>query len=164
MELLWHVDERDIPLGAVERSRAHVEGMRHRSGVVLLLDPVSRLYLTQRAATKAIFPARYDTSASFHVAWGESYLEAAQREAREELGLDLPLQYLGKFAHDDPPESQFVAVFTMHHDGRPIVLDPDEARAGGFYPDAELERIVRMERCTPWLAPALRLWRAAHEG
>jgi hypothetical protein len=36
-------------------------------------DEHGRVLLTQRASSKRIFPKAYDTSASFHVAYGESY-------------------------------------------------------------------------------------------
>jgi hypothetical protein len=87
MEWLWHVSEHDEVLGRVERSEAHRSAVRHRAGVVLLRSRDGRVFLTQRAASKQIFPNTYDTSASFHVSHGESYEAAAQREALEELGL-----------------------------------------------------------------------------
>jgi isopentenyldiphosphate isomerase len=151
MEWLWHVNERDEPIGRVERDVAHAQGLLHRSGVVFLRDARGFIYLTRRAATKAIFPDTYDTSASFHVAYGESYAVAARREALEELGLTDTLRELGKFCHYDPPEHQFVVVFAMEYTGDAIRLDPSEATHGAFHAPAEVARIVREERCTPWL-------------
>jgi isopentenyldiphosphate isomerase len=154
-EWLWHVDDRDEPIGRVERDVAHAQGIRHRAGVVLLRDARGFVYVTRRAATKAIFPATYDTSASFHVSYGETYAAAAEREALEELGLSCGLRELGKFRHDDPPEHQFVGVFEMEHAGGSIRLDATEASGGAFHAPREVERIVREERCTPWLRDAL---------
>ncbi len=102
-------------------------------------------------------PSTYDTSASFHVAYGESYEGAARREALEELGLANHLRPVGKFCHRDPPEHQFVTVFTMDHYGEHIVLDPSEATCGRFYTRVEAERISLTESCTPWLQRALRM-------
>ena len=147
--------EDDVPLGPVERSRAHAEQLRHRSGIVFLVDADANVYLTRRAAEKRIFPGCHDSSASFHVAYGESYAEAATREAAEELGLEAPLSFLGTFHHHDPPERQWVAVFLMKHAGGAIKLDPAEASGGRFMALAEAERIVREERCTPWLRDGL---------
>jgi len=155
MEWLWHVDEDDEPIGRVERDDAHARAIRHRSGIVFLLDAQGRVYLVARAASKRIFPSRFDASASFHVAYGESYSTAARREAFEELGLDKPLIQIGKFQHDDPPEHQFVGVFVMEHADEPIVLDPSEGTGGAFYALTEATRIVRDEPCTPWLRDGL---------
>jgi isopentenyldiphosphate isomerase len=157
MEWLWSVDETDEPLGRIERDEAHARAVRHRAGVVMLRDANGRVFLTRRAASKRIFPNTYDTSASFHVTHGESYEDAAGREAFEELGLTNPLRALGKFSHDDPPEHQFVMVFTMAYGGEAIVLDPTEAGEGRFYSRAEAERIVTEEQCTPWLRDAVGL-------
>ena len=142
VEWLWHVDEYDQPLGRVRRDRAHAAALRHRSGVVFLVDREGRVYLTRRASSKRIFPNRYDTSASFHVAYGESYELAAERETREELGFTSPLAWIGKFSHDDPPEHQFVAVFRMQYAGEPIRLDAHEATSGSFYSTIEVADIV----------------------
>jgi len=151
MEWLWHVDANDEPIGRVERGEAHAKLVTHRSGIVFLVDPEARVYVTKRAAGKSIFPGCYDASASFHVAFGESYEQSAGREALEELGLGKPLKQIGKFSHRDPPESQFVAVFVMDHDGEPIALDPNEASSGEFYSLGQAERIVFAQPCTPWL-------------
>lgn len=157
MEWLWSVDDMDEALGRVERADAHARTVCHRAGVVLLRDSRKRVFLTHRAASKLIFPNTYDTSASFHVAYGESYKDAARREALEELGLSNALECIGKFCHLDPPEHQFVMVFTMDHRGEQIVLDPQEATAGRFYTRSEAERIALTAQCTPWLPRALRL-------
>jgi isopentenyldiphosphate isomerase len=162
MEWLWSVDETDEPLGRIERDEAHARAVRHRASVVMLRDANGRVFLTRRAASKRIFPNTYDTSASFHVAHGETYEEAAGREALEELGFTNSLQALGKFCHDDPPEHQFVMVFTMAYRGEAIVLDPTEASEGRFYSRTEAERIATKEPCTPWLRDALRLMSSAH--
>ena len=151
MEWLWHVSEDDQPLGRVERADAHARAVRHRSGIVFLCDARGHIYLTVRAASKSIFPGRYDSSASFHVAHGESYEQAAQREALEELGLAQPLRPVGKFKHDDPPEHQYVTVFAMQHRGEPIELDPSEASRGAFLAPSEVATIIRTQPCTPWL-------------
>lgn len=151
MEWLWHVDEDDAPIGRVERDDAHASAVRHRSGIVFLLDALQRVYLVRRSASKAIFPSRYDSSSSFHVAYGESYSTAARREAFEELGLDEPLDQIGKFRHDDPPEHQFVGVFVMRYENEPLILDPTEATSGAFCSLTEAARVADEELCTPWL-------------
>ena len=162
MEWLWHVDDDDRPLGRVERDRAHREAVRHRSGIVFLLDAAGGVFLTQRARTKSIFPARWDSSASFHVAFGESYEDAALREASEELGFARSLTQIGRFRHDDPPEHQFVGVFVMVHAGDAIRLDATEASGGAFHTLGEARRIVREEVCTPWLRDGLDILVASH--
>jgi isopentenyldiphosphate isomerase len=157
MEWLWAVDDHDEPVGRIERTEAHARAVRHRAGVVLLCDAYDRIYLTRRSTSKAIFPGTYDTSASFHVSYGETYDAAARRESLEELGLDKAISVIGKFRHDDPPEHQFVAVFVMEYAGEQIALDSAEAHCGEFYSRAEALRIIREERCTPWLCDALKL-------
>lgn len=65
MEWLWQVDDHDQPVGPVPHDAAHAAAIRHRSGVVFLIDAAIRIYLTRRAATKSIFTTiRPNTSSS----------------------------------------------------------------------------------------------------
>lgn len=92
MELLDIVDECGIPTGAVvEREEAHRRGIRHRTSHVWLLRKrhgVTQVLLQKRSLNKDSFPGCYDTSSAGHIPAGESYLQSALRELREELGVD----------------------------------------------------------------------------
>ena len=149
-ELLYRVTEDDVVLGPVERDRAHAEGILHRSGEVFLRRPDGRILLQRRSASKATFPGRYDSSAAFHVTFGETYDEAALRELREECGLTAPVRYVGRFVHHDPPEHQVVAVFVSASPA-PVRVDPGEASGYELLARDEVDRVVRELPVTPWL-------------
>lgn len=149
-ELLYHVTEDDEEVGSVERAVAHADGLLHRSGLVFLLRPDARILIQHRSPQKATFPAAYDASAAFHVTFGESYEEAAERELREETGVSAPLRFLGRFTHHDPPEHQIVAVF-LAWSNDPIRIDPSEATGYELLTRYEVDRLVREGPVTPWL-------------
>ena len=149
-ELLYRVTADDTVVGPVERTLAHAEGILHRSGLVFLRRSDGRILLQHRSPTKRIFPDAYECSAAFHVTFGESYEQAAERELREETGVSAPVRRLGKFTHHDPPEHQIVAVFTSTSDA-PIRLDPTEATGYEFLTKPEVDRVLRDRRVTPWL-------------
>jgi isopentenyl-diphosphate delta-isomerase len=149
-ELLYRVTAEDAVEGSVERDRAHVEGVLHRSGVVFLKRGNGEILIQHRSPSKRIFPDRYDCSAAFHVTFGETYEQAAVRELSEETGVSAPVRWVGKFTHHDPPEHQIVAVFTSESDS-PIELDPAESTGFEFRTKAEVDGIVRDGRVTPWL-------------
>ena len=150
VELVYHVTADDAVEGCVERDRAHAEGILHRSGVVFLKRADGRVLIQHRSPSKRIFPDCYECSAAFHVTYGEKYEQAAVRELTEETGVSAPLRWIGKFTHHDPPEHQIVAVFACRSDSH-IELDSTEATGFEFRTRAEVDRIVRERRVTPWL-------------
>lgn len=149
-ELLYRVSADDTAEGSVDRDRAHAEGVLHRSGIVFLGRSDGRILLQHRSPSKRIFPDRYDSSAAFHVTFGESYEEAAVRELLEETGVSSPVHWLGKFTHHDPPEHQIVAVFVCESDSV-IKPDPSESTGFEFRTKAEVDEIIRGGKVTPWL-------------
>lgn len=149
-ELLYRVTPDDTVEGSVERDRAHADGALHRSGIVFLEQSEGRILIQHRSRSKRIFPDRYDASAAFHVTFGETYEQAAVRELKEETGVSAPVRFLGKFTHHDPPEHQIVAVFSASSDAT-IQVDPTESTGFEFRTKAEVDRIVREGRITPWL-------------
>lgn len=71
----------ELPIGHVCAS-AHVWLWRSVSGRKEVL-------LQRRSASKKTWPGYYDISAAGHINFGETPLEAAQREAKEEVNLDI---------------------------------------------------------------------------
>lgn len=90
-ELLDVVDEYGEPTGLIlDKETIHDQGLLHRDVHVWVTNGQDILE-QQRRWDKAIMPGEWDISAAGHVRLGESFLDAAQRETFEELGLDLPL-------------------------------------------------------------------------
>ena len=73
MELLYLVDAEDNTLGSVERGEAHRTLALHRSGIIFVLNNEKRVFIQHRSKTEKIFGSCYDSSSSFHVAFGETY-------------------------------------------------------------------------------------------
>lgn len=98
-EYLDIVDESGEPTGrTVARSRAHAEGILHRTSHVWLLrqsfnpergmDEVQVL-LQKRSDDKDSFPGCYDISSAGHIPAGCGFVESALRELQEELGISM---------------------------------------------------------------------------
>lgn len=159
-ELLYRVNKDDEVLGSVERDRAHLDGILHRSGVIFLSRRNNDILVQWRSEKKTTFPDCYECSASFHVTFGESYEEAAIRELKEEAGISAPVKYLGKFTHFDPPENEVVAVFIAYSNDR-IKIDKQETDSVRFYPKKEVEKIARSDKAAPWFKGAWKIARSA---
>lgn len=150
MELLYHVDEKDNVIGPIERSRAHRMEILHRSGMVFLLDKQNNVLIQRRSPSKETFPGCYDASSTFHITFGETYDQGANRELFEETGIEDSIKFVGKFLHHDSPEYQIVAVYFCRSE-KPIVLDPKETSEAKFMSRSQVDRIIQQEKITPWL-------------
>lgn len=90
MELLDPLDPLGNPLNMTKpRHRVHQDGDWHRTVQVWLINFHGDLLLQKRSAQKESFPDLWDISAAGHVKAGQTGIEAALQEAREELGITL---------------------------------------------------------------------------
>ncbi|MER6159411.1 NUDIX domain-containing protein [Streptomyces sp. NPDC001868] len=141
-EILDIVDENDEVIGQAPRGEVYARGMRHRAVFVLARDAEGRVFVHRRTATKLVFPALYDMFVGGVVATGESYDDAALREAEEELGVSgLPRpDPLFKFLYDDGAgRTWWSAVYQVRC---PLPVNPqvEEVAWHGFLTEAELEQ------------------------
>jgi isopentenyl-diphosphate delta-isomerase type 1 len=127
-EIFDIVDEFDQVIGQASRAVVHREGMRHRAVHILVFDQTGRLLLQLRSATKDEFPLCYTSSASGHVAAGETYDATAVRELEEELGIAGSPEFLTRIPASPETANEFTAVYrlTTHRDARP---HPEEIAA-----------------------------------
>ncbi|MFF3913532.1 NUDIX hydrolase [Streptomyces sp. NPDC001852] len=141
-EILDIVDENDQVIGQCPRGEAYANGLRHRCVFIQARDAAGRLFVHRRTATKLVFPALYDMFVGGVVGAGESYDEAALREAEEELGVTgLPRPtYLFKFLYDDGAgNSWWSAVYEVRCE-LPVRPQAEEVQWHDFLPDQEVER------------------------
>lgn len=87
-ELLDVVNDEDIVIGQEMRSTVHRNGLQHRGVHVFLFSEDGKMLIQKRSADRASSPSMLDCSVSEHVQAGESYLEAAIRGMKEEMGVE----------------------------------------------------------------------------
>jgi isopentenyldiphosphate isomerase len=133
-EIFDVVNEHDEVIGQRARRDVHQLGLRHRAVHVLIYNSRGELFLQKRSQTKDCFPGAWDSSASGHLAPGESYDQGALREVREELGLELvrPPARLFKLAACPETGQEFVWVYRCSAEG-PFHLHPEEIETGGWF-------------------------------
>ena len=73
---------------------AHQKGWFHPTVHVWFYSSAPALLLQKRSLTKQTFPGYWDVSVAGHVSAGESILEGALREVKEEIGLDIQISDL----------------------------------------------------------------------
>ena len=117
----------------------------HRAVFVLIYSKKNQLLWQKRSETKDTSPGEWVTSVSGHVSSGDGYYETAVREIREELGVDLDVEFLGKFLFHYPREKEYSAIFRAYSDG-PFAFNREEISEIKFMTIGEIsEREARGE-------------------
>ncbi|MBC9715415.1 NUDIX domain-containing protein [Streptomyces sp. TRM66268-LWL] len=149
-EIIDIVDEQDCVTGREPRSVAYREGLRHRCAFILVRDAEDRIFVHRRTATKAVFPSRYDMFVGGVVGAGESYDEAALREAEEELGVQgLPQPTpLFKFLYEADGQGWWSTVYEVRCE-LPVSPQESEVAWHTFLTDEELGQRIDDWEWTP---------------
>jgi 16S rRNA (adenine1518-N6/adenine1519-N6)-dimethyltransferase len=132
------VDSNDQIRTSATRAEVHGNNLRHRAVHILIFDRAGDAYLQQRSRWKDRHPLKWDSSAAGHVAAGENYDETAQRELKEELGVDVPLERIFKLTASSRTDNEFICGY------RGVILEgltPNkcEIERGAFFPPAVID-------------------------
>lgn len=138
-EILDIVDENDVVVGRAPRGEATARGLTHRCVFIEARDADDRIFVHRRTATKLVFPSHYDMFVGGVVGAGESYDEAALREAEEELGVTgLPRpEPLFKFLYEGGGHSWWSYVYRVRC-VLPVEPQVEEVAWHAFLTDEEL--------------------------
>lgn len=156
-ELLDIVDENDEVVGQARRGEAYARRLRHRCVFILARDADGRIFVHRRAARKLIFPSRYDMFVGGVVGVGESYDQAALREAEEELGVrGLPAPVpVCTFLYETPEHTWWSAIYEVRCPTE-VAPQTDEIDWYAFLTEEELTR--RLDDW-PWVPDGLEAYR-----
>lgn len=141
-ELFVVVDKNDTVLGYKTRGECHADKtLMHRGIGLLVFDRTGRVLLQKRSMTKDTRPGYWSTSVGGHVMKGETYEQAIAREAKEELGIDVPMKLYKKHIIRYPGETEMEALFTATHEG-PFHSNTEEIDEVKFFSKEELSSAI----------------------
>jgi len=147
-EKIQIVDENDEPIGGSTRQEAWANGSYYRLVQIVLRDEDGNFLLQKRSSLKALFPNCWTNAASGHVDEGETYEISAPRELAEEIGVEVPLEFVGKFLvqkrMDDKIINQFNGVFEgkVAHDTKFTIQPLEVSEVRWFTPEELKEKIA----------------------
>lgn len=131
MEHFDLVDKNDIIIGITDKVTAHREGHIHRVAAAYVFDLQGRLYMQEHLKSGG----KFDNSIGGHVIQGESYEEAMEREAYEELGITDPLNKVSVFY----PQKALPGSKNTHVYGLYEIKHSENWR---FIPNEEVQKII----------------------
>lgn len=130
MPKIVFVDEKDNIIGSGTKEQAWTEGHIHRIARLFVFNSKGKLLVQKRSDRLVNEPGKWDESVGGHVDEGESYLDAAQRELTEELGiqnvkLEESIKFYSNETDDAKIRKRFNALYLTYYDGE-INFNPEE--------------------------------------
>jgi isopentenyldiphosphate isomerase len=147
-ELVDVIDEQGRTVGTVTRRAMRGRRLPHRCTYVLVFNSRGELFVHLRAATKDVYPSHWDVAVGGVLAAGETFDQGAERELREELGVEAALLPLFPFRYSDERTVVQAIAYRAVHDG-PFRLQPEEVVRGEFVAPEEVSPRAARERFCP---------------
>ncbi len=144
MENVILVDQRDQPLGTMEKMEAHRKGLLHRAFSVFILNETGELMMQRRALDKYHSGGLWTNTCCSHPRENEDVEAAAHRRLQEEMGFDCELEKMFDFVYraefeDGMTEHEFDHLFVGTFNGVPQI-NPDEVSDWKWISLENLER------------------------
>lgn len=155
------VNERDEPVGLMEKMEAHKKGVLHRAFSVFIFNSKNELLLQQRALTKYHSAGLWTNTCCSHPRSSEETLAAAQRRLKEEMGIEVPLSYKTQFIYKSEfdnglTEHELDHVFVGYSEANPVI-NSEEVHSFRWRNIEELKQEISSspEQFTSWFRIAL---------
>lgn len=167
MEVLDVYNERHERIGrSVCRGEPLAEGERLLVAHVCVMNGKNELLAQKRQLTKPHYSGCWDLSAGGFALTGEEAREAAARELREELGLDLPPESL-RFLFTEPFSYVLDDYFLAYAEVDPatLTLETEEVAEARWFSLEEVKEMMADGRFVDYPLPGIeRVFRLAAEG
>ena len=165
-ECLDIVDDQNNVIGQTTQEEIYSKKFNHRIVHVFVINPkTNQVYLQKRSEKKSYLPGYYCTSAGGHVQTGESYEEAAKRELREEIGLDVPIHKMCSMEFVLDGQKRFIQLFVAYAQNG-FNFSDGEVASGEFLDMDEAYELIRqgqkihpqLDFCYRWLYENKEIW------
>jgi len=128
------VNEKDEPVGIMEKMEAHQKGLLHRAFSVFIFDSNGHMLLQQRALAKYHGGHLWTNTCCSHPYPDEKTEEAARRRLQEEMGFSTPIKEIFSFTYkahveNDLIEHEYDHVFAGEYEG---LIQPNENEVAAY--------------------------------
>ena len=157
-EALILVDENDQEIGTALKEDCHLgDGLLHRAFSVFVFNDKKEVLMQQRSGGKMLWGKFWSNACCSHPRLGEAIGDAAHRRVKEELSLEINLDFLFKFKYQEQfknigSENELCHVFIGKCNQEPKV-DSSEISDWKYLTIEELTRSIEENPSdfTPWL-------------
>lgn len=150
------VDEKDQPIGLMEKQQAHVEGHLHRAFSVLVFNNKGEMLIHQRALDKYHCGGLWSNACCSHPREHETVMEAAQRRLQEEMGFTTSMEHIDSFIYkvsfeNGLTEHEYDHILVAHYNADPVP-NPNEVADWKYLPVEEIKSDINTnpEKYTFW--------------
>ncbi|MFH1398793.1 MAG: NUDIX domain-containing protein [Candidatus Woesearchaeota archaeon] len=141
-EYIDAVNEKDEVIEKVAKSEIYSRHLNHRIVHIMIFNGKGELALQLRSAKVDFCPGHWSTPVGGRVQSGESYLQAALRECKEELGVEIPIELDFKAVYHDPRcMVMFQSVFKAVYNG-PFKVDKNVVQRVEFFTFGKIEEMI----------------------
>lgn len=126
-ELIDIFDENNKPLNkTIMKSLAHKNGSWHRVAHIWIYNTKGEMLIQHRNLDKEIHPNLWDIGAAGHIPAGETPIEGAIRETKEEIGLEITKEKLEFIkikkgvanANEKIQNNEFAYIYLLKYEGK----------------------------------------------
>lgn len=111
-ELLFVVDEKNMPLAPKQRHEVHEKGDWHRCSQVFVVNSQGQILCQKRALSVDMYPGMWDVKFGGHLHPEEEYVENAIQELQEELEIQKEKEEFVFFeVYKSEQDKEFQAVY-----------------------------------------------------
>lgn len=150
------VNEKDEPIGLMEKIEAHEKGLLHRAFSVFIYNDKNEIMLQQRAAHKYHSPGLWTNTCCSHPRKGEAIEDAGVRRLQEEMGFQTPVKHVTSFIYkaafdNGLTEHEFDHILIGNYEGEPN-LNPEEVSAWKWVSPEDIREEMKTnpEKFTAW--------------
>ena len=142
------VDEQGKEIRLMGKTEAHQKGILHKAISVIIFNSKGEMLIQQRAFTKYHWAGIWSNTCCSHPREGETFIDAAQRRLKEELGIVTTLKpefhftYQAKDEKSGLTEHEYDWVFTVIFD-EPFEFNKHEINAIKWIKKEELEKDMK---------------------
>lgn len=148
-ELVEEVNRDGTVLRVLTRAQMRVDGLRHRSVFIAVVNDDGQLLIHRRALTKDVWPGGWDICVGGVAGVGEEWRAAAERELSEELGVTgHDMTPLGSGAYEDSEVKLVAACFVARCNG-PFTFADGEITEAHWVQAAELMQWLQAKEFLP---------------
>lgn len=149
-------DEKDNPLGiSATYEEVHSKGLWYRGVHVLIYTPERKIVMQKRSPSLNYHPGEVEISVGGIVDTGEKPEQAAVREVREELGIEVhpaSLRFIGKTKFNHSTKTQlnrnfiYSYVVCLPENDISFKIDPNETSSAFLISEKRLRRALKRHR------------------